>query len=41
MRTTARLETGHPSYAWVNRMVFVGSGERRPGPVLMTLLRFL
>ena len=41
MRTTARLETGHPSYAWVNRMVFVGSGERRPDSVLMTLYTVL
>lgn len=28
MRTTARLETGHPSYSWVNRMMFVGAGGK-------------
>ena len=28
MRTTARLETGHPDYAWVNRTIFVGTGAK-------------
>ena len=29
MRTAARLETGHPGYAWVNYTLFVCSGARR------------
>ena len=28
MRTVARLETGHPDYAWINRMMFIGTGAR-------------
>ncbi|UYO01456.1 MAG: DUF3237 domain-containing protein [Devosia sp.] len=28
MRTTARLETGHKDYAWVNQTIFVGTGAR-------------
>jgi hypothetical protein len=28
MRSAVRLETGHAGYAWVNRMVFVGTGAR-------------
>ncbi|WP_196258920.1 DUF3237 domain-containing protein [Pelagibacterium limicola] len=28
MRTAARLTTGHPDYAWVNRTMFVGTGAR-------------
>jgi len=28
MRTHARLETGDPEYAWVNRTLFVGTGAR-------------
>lgn len=28
MRTMARLETGHPDYAWINKTVFVGTGAR-------------
>lgn len=28
MRSTIRLETGHPAYAFVNRMVFVGTGAK-------------
>jgi hypothetical protein len=30
-RTTPRLETGDPRYAWVNRSVFVGQGRAYPG----------
>lgn len=33
MRTSARLETGDPRYAWVNHMLFVGSGLRRASAV--------
>lgn len=28
MRSSIRLETGHPAYAFVNRMVFVGTGAK-------------
>ena len=31
-RTTPRFETGHPKYAFLNRLVAVASGDRRPGP---------
>lgn len=37
MRTTARLESGDPRYAWVNRTVFVGSGARKASAVEMAL----
>lgn len=30
MRSTVRFETGHPAYAYVNRMVFVGTGAKTP-----------
>ena len=33
MRTTPRFETGDPRYAWLNRMVCVASGARRPAAV--------
>lgn len=33
-RTTPRFETGHPSYAFLNRLVAVASGDRRAeGPI--------
>jgi len=32
-RTTPRFETGHPAYAFLNRLITVASGDRRPdGP---------
>jgi hypothetical protein len=37
MRTHARLETGDPRYAWVNRTLFVGTGARRAASVEMAL----
>jgi len=37
MRTHARLETGHTRYAWVNRMLFVGSGVRHASSVEISL----
>lgn len=37
MRTTARLETGDARYAWVNRMLFVGSGARLASAVRVSL----
>ena len=33
MRTSARLETGAPQYAWVNHMLFVCAGIRRASAV--------
>jgi hypothetical protein len=30
MRSSVRLESGHPAYAFVNRMVFVGTGAKTP-----------
>ena len=33
-RTTPRFETGHPTYAFLNRLLAVATGDRRPeGPV--------
>src|SRR5215470_10490900 len=33
-RTTPRFETGHPKYAFLNRLVAVANGDRRPeGPI--------
>ena len=33
-RTTPRFETGHPAYAFLNRLVAIASGDRRPeGPI--------
>ena len=33
MRSSVRFETGHADYAFVNRMVFVGSGAKTPSGV--------
>jgi hypothetical protein len=37
MRTTARLETGHPDHSWINRMVFVGTGAKSAAGVQIEL----
>lgn len=37
MRSTARLESGHPDYQWLNRMVFVGTGAREASTVQIDL----
>lgn len=37
MRTHARLETGDERYSWINKMLFVGTGERRQSKVHITL----
>lgn len=37
MRTHARLETGDARYAWVNRTLFVGTGARLKGQVIVSL----
>jgi len=36
-RTAARLETGDPRYAWINRTIFVGTGRRLASAVLVSL----
>ncbi len=33
-RTTPRIETGDPRYAWLNRTVFVAEGRLQPGRVV-------
>jgi hypothetical protein len=38
-RTTPRLETGDPRYAWVNQTVFVARGRLGPGTVLYEVYR--
>jgi len=35
MRTTPLFETGDERYAWLNRLVCVGTGERRPAAVVL------
>ena len=37
MRTQARLETGDPRYEWVNKTLFVGTGERKAQTVIVDL----
>ncbi len=37
MRTHARLETGDERYGWVNRTLFVGTGARLDGQVIVSL----
>lgn len=37
MRTAARLETGDPRYAWVNKTMFVGTGTRQASSVVVSL----
>jgi len=41
MRTQPRLQTGDPRYAWLNRTVFVGTGERRASYVRIGLFEVL
>lgn len=37
MRTQARLESGDPRYAWVNKTLFVGTGRREAASVVVDL----
>jgi hypothetical protein len=37
MRSTMRLETGHPDYLWLNRMIFVTTGARTASGVQIDL----
>jgi hypothetical protein len=41
MRTQPRLQTGDPRYAWLNRTVFVGTGERHSSSVRIGLFEVL
>jgi len=37
MLSTARLESGHPAYRWLNRLVLVGTGAREADTVQVDL----
>ncbi|HCI07687.1 MAG TPA: DUF3237 domain-containing protein, partial [Sulfitobacter sp.] len=37
----ARLETGDPRYAWVNRLLFIGTGTRLESSVKVELFSIL
>ncbi|MCE8009857.1 DUF3237 domain-containing protein [Aestuariivita sp.] len=37
MRTQARLETGDARYEWVNRTLFLGTGQRHAAQVVISL----
>ena len=37
MRSAARLESGDPRYAWVNRTLFVGHSARIAGKIVISL----
>lgn len=41
MRTWPRLRCGDPRYAWVNRTLFVGTGERMPDSVRIGIFEIL
>jgi hypothetical protein len=41
MRTTPSFETSHARYAWLNRMVCVGTGARRPSSVELAFFEVL
>jgi Protein of unknown function (DUF3237) len=41
MRTTPLFETGDPRYAWLNRIVCVASGARRPASVELEVFEIL
>src|SRR6516164_9619253 len=36
-RTSPRFETGHPKYAFLNRLLAVSSGDRQPGGPIYTI----
>jgi hypothetical protein len=38
-RTTPRLESGDPRYAWVNQTIFVGRGRLGSGTVVYEVFR--
>jgi len=37
MRSSVRLESGHPDYTYLNRMVFVGTGAKTPAGVQVSV----
>lgn len=39
MRTSIRLETGHPAYQWVNRSLFLAAGGKVGATVRLTVYR--
>jgi hypothetical protein len=41
MRTTPLFETGDPRYAWLNRMICVATGARRPAAVELEVFQIL
>ncbi len=41
MRTFPRLKSGDPRYAWVNRTLFVGTGQRMPDSVRIHVFEVL
>ena len=41
MRTHPRFETGDPRYAWLNRLIAVGSGAREPAAVRISVFEVL
>ena len=41
MRTQPRFETGAPRYAWLNRLIAVGSGAREPAAVRVSIFEVL
>ena len=41
MRTHPRFETGDPRYAWLNRLIAVGSGAREPASVRISVFEVL
>jgi hypothetical protein len=41
MRTTPRLQTGDPRYAWLNHTMFIGTGERLANAVRIGVFEVL
>ncbi len=41
MRTHPRFETGDPRYAWLNRVIAVGTGVREPTAVRVSVFEVL
>lgn len=41
MRTHPRLQSGDPRYDWVNRTIFIGTGERRAASVRIGIFEVL
>ena len=40
-RTTPRFETAHPKYAFLNRLLAISTGDRRPGGPIYTIHEIL